>query len=58
MEKETNMIYTINAIIFVLLMLIWSKSDWKNFFIKIIFAGVGFANAFYALQMFGYLVKV
>lgn len=51
------MLYVINAVLFGILMLIWSKSDWKNFFMKTIFTGMAFANGFYALQVFGYIIK-
>jgi hypothetical protein len=52
------MIYVINAITVLLLGVIWSKNNWFNFFIKMSLITLSGANAFYALQHFGYILKV
>lgn len=52
------MLYTINFVVLMLLTLIWSKSNWLNFFIKTSFFGLSVANAFFAAQHFGYIVNI
>lgn len=51
------MLYIINVVLFTLLAIMWNKNDWLNFSIKTIFVAATIANAFYALQAFGYIVK-
>lgn len=52
------MIYIINFVCLALLMMIWSNSSWLDRFIKFALFGLVCANAFYALQAYGYLVRV
>lgn len=52
------MLYTINFVVLMLLTLIWRKSDWVNFFVKVILFGLSVANAFFAAQHFGYIVNI
>lgn len=52
------MIFIINTIALLFLGIIWNKSDWKNFFIKTMLIVLSMTNAFYALQVYGYIVKV
>lgn len=52
------MLYIINCIVLFWLGIIWTKSDWLNFFIKVIFLALSFSNAFVAAQAFGYVVKL
>lgn len=49
------MLYTINFALFVLLSFIWGKGDSTNLMPKLFLFGIACANAFCALQSFGYL---
>lgn len=52
------MIFIINAVVFMFLMLIWNHKDWINLSIKAGLVGLFCANAFYALQAYGWIVRV
>ena len=52
------MLFIINSILFSLLAVIWTKKDWLNFFVKTVFIVVTIANVLYALQAYGYIVKI
>jgi hypothetical protein len=52
------MIFVINFVVLAFLSLLWKKSTWFNFSIKALLFALSCANAFYALQSFGYVVRV
>lgn len=52
------MIYIINFVVLFLLSMVWGKKDWFNFSFKVGFALLAGANGMYALQTFGYLVRI
>lgn len=47
-----------SAIIFLILGLIWKKSDLLNMLCKIFIFGLGIIGLFYWLQNSGYLIKI
>lgn len=51
-------LFIINTFWFFFLSFLWKKSDWYNFIIKIVLFFTGCANAFFAMQLLGYVVRV
>lgn len=46
------------TLVFFLLMMVWSRSTWINFSIKIVFTGLFASGMFLSLIQLGYMVKV
>lgn len=51
------MLLAINAVVFGLLAYIWTKKNWGNLAIKLVFIALALANAFCWLVANGYVVK-
>lgn len=54
--KMTILLST-NFVFFFLLACVWSKKTWLNFFIKVGLFASALGNAFFLLQLLGYIVK-
>lgn len=48
----------ISTILFLVLGIIWSKTGFFNFLIKIILFLIGIIGIIYCLQVYGYLIKI
>jgi hypothetical protein len=51
------MMYLINAVVFLIIAMLLNKKNLVDLMVRIITVGLFFANIFYALIAFGYLIK-
>ena len=53
-----NILNPMNTVMFLLLFLLWKRSDWINTFIKLSFCVLFIMNLLVSLELSGYIIKV